>query len=256
MTDVDHTATTTDGAKTVIVTGASSGFGRAIAENLAASGHHVVGVARNGEALLRLAAELGPGFVAAVGDVTDDRLAKQLIGLHAPDAVVLNAGARPTTGALSELTWEDYNVNWAVDARQAFVWTTTALKAPLRAGSRVISIGSGASLSGSPMSGGYAPAKAAVRFISEYAANESAARGLGISFSVVLPGLTPLTDLGRVGVAAYAPSAGGYDAMLARLEPHLTPERVGSTIAGLIDDEPQSGQAWLLTGERFEMLSR
>ena len=58
------------------------------------------------------------------------------------------------------------------------------------------------------MSGGYAGAKSALRFISSYAADESDRAGLGIRFVTLLPQLTPATDLGSVGVAAYAERQG------------------------------------------------
>lgn len=57
--------------KTVLVTGASSGFGEAICRRLIADGYQVFGAARRAEKLAALAAELGDRFVAVVMDVTD-----------------------------------------------------------------------------------------------------------------------------------------------------------------------------------------
>lgn len=68
----------------------------------------------------------------------------------------------------------------------------------------MLSISSGAALRGSPVSGGYAGAKATVRFISAYAADESERAGLGIRFTSLLPQLTPATGFGAAAVAAYA----------------------------------------------------
>jgi hypothetical protein len=72
----------------------------------------------------------------------------------------------------------------------------------------VIVISSGAALAGSPLSGGYAGAKATQRFITGYAQDEAQRAGLGITFTAVLPRLTPLTDLGRPAVQAYAGRSG------------------------------------------------
>lgn len=54
-----------------------------------------------------------------------------------------------------------------------FEWVREALLAPLAPGSTVITMSSGAALAGSPLSGGYAGAKAAIRFPTSYAAAES-----------------------------------------------------------------------------------
>ena len=63
---------------------------------------------------------------------------------------------------------------------------------------------SGAALAGSPLSGGYAGAKAAIRFLTSYAAAESGRDGLGIRFVSVLPQITSATALGATFAAAYA----------------------------------------------------
>jgi NAD(P)-dependent dehydrogenase (short-subunit alcohol dehydrogenase family) len=52
-----------------------------------------------------------------------------------------------------------------VDVQHAFHWTREALLRPLEPGSTVIAVSSGAALRGSPISGGYAGAKAAIRFL-------------------------------------------------------------------------------------------
>ena len=85
-----------------------------------------------------------------------------------------------------------------------------------------------------PLSGGYAGAKAAVRFISAYAAEESRRDKLGIRFIALLPQLTPATDLGATGVAAYAAYEGlDIDTFLDRFQPILTPEHVGKAVVEL-----------------------
>jgi len=91
-----------------------------------------------------------------------------------------------------------------VDVQQAFHWLREALLLPLDPGSTVIAMSSGAALHGSPLSGGYAGAKAMVRFLAGYAAGESARSELGIRIVSILPTLTPETDLGAMAVAAYA----------------------------------------------------
>ena len=235
---------------TAIVTGASRGFGRAISTELASRGAMVVGVARSAEGLEAVKADLGQRFTAVVADAADPAVAHDLLAVHRPSLLVLNAGATPVMGPVHEQTWESFSVNWAVDVQHAFHWTRAALRLPLQPGSRVVAFSSGAAVNGSPMSGGYAPAKAAVRFLAAYARDEAARSGQGVEFVSVLPQLTPATGLGQAGVSGYARRQ-GVDAatLVAGMQPVLTPEQVGRSIvdllsgAGYADPAP----AYLLT---------
>ncbi len=138
----------------------------------------------------------------------DPTVAGSLLDRYQPTAVILVAGASPLLRPLQHHTWETFSVNWHTDVRIAFHWVREALLKPLRPGSRVIVISSGAALQGSPLSGGYAGAKATQRFISAYAQDEATRAGLGITFSAILPRITPLTDLGQPAVRAYAARSG------------------------------------------------
>src|SRR5215470_10595056 len=233
---------------TAIVTGASRGFGLAIAEALVEAGACVVGVARDGTRLEALRAGLGDGFIPVAGDATDPTLAGQLIDRHGPRTLVLNAGASPLMRPLQHHTWQTFSRNWDVDAHHVFNWTREALLRPLDPGSAVIAFSSGAALNGSPMSGGYAGAKATIRFLTGYAAAESEREGLGIRFIAVLPQLTPATGLGAAAVAAYAAREGmDVDAFLQTRGPALTPERAGEEIVSLAVDAGHDKGAYLLS---------
>lgn len=151
---------------TAIVTGASRGFGRATAASLAELGAHVVGVARSEGLLDEVREQLGSGFTPEVADVTDPALPARLLSLYRPQTLVLNAGATPKAASLQDQTWDTFSINWNVDVQHVFNFTREALTAPLDPGSVVVSLSSGAALRGSPMSGGYAGAKATIRFIS------------------------------------------------------------------------------------------
>src|SRR6516225_6806432 len=157
---------------TAIVTGASRGFGRGIAIALAQAGANVVGVARDRTRLEDLRARLGGGFTPVVADATDPVIAGQLLDEYRPRTLVLNAGATPLPRPLHQHTWQTFSRNWEVDVQHVFGWTREALLRPLEPGSVVIALSSGAALRGSPLSGGYSGAKAAIRFIAAYAADE------------------------------------------------------------------------------------
>ena len=149
---------------------------------------------------------------------------------------------------LQHQTWETFSRNWDVDVRHAFHWIREALLLPLRPGSTVVTMSSGAAVAGSPLSGGYAGAKATIRFITGYAADESERAGLGIRFISLLPRLTPATELGSMAVAAYARRDGlDVDEYLSALGPGLTPEDVGKATVDLVASAEYAPGAYLLT---------
>jgi NAD(P)-dependent dehydrogenase (short-subunit alcohol dehydrogenase family) len=232
---------------TAIVTGASRGFGRSIACSLTAAGAHVVGVARSAARLAELSEELGDGFTPVAADAAAPATARRLIDEHHPTTVVLCAGAAPTMSALQDQTWETFSQNWSVDVAQSFHWTRAALTRPLAPGSSLIALSSGAALKGSPLSGGYAGAKATVRFITSYAAAESERNGLGIEFVSVLPQLTPDTDLGLAAVQAYAGRQGlDVDAFVQSMAPVLTSDQVGKTVLEIATGRLRGHHAYAL----------
>jgi NAD(P)-dependent dehydrogenase (short-subunit alcohol dehydrogenase family) len=237
---------------TALVTGASRGFGRGIAAALAGAGAQVVGVARDRGPLDDLAAELGGSFTAVAADAADPVVAGRLVDACRPGVLVLNAGATPLPRPIQYHTWQTFSRNWDVDVQHVFHWTREALLAPLAPGSTVITLSSAAALRGSPLSGGYAGAKAAIQWLTAYAGEESARAGLGIRFVSLLPQLTPATDLGALYVAAYAARQGGPAGPGG---PPLTPEQAGQAIAGLAADPGYQENAYLLTATGLRPLT-
>jgi NAD(P)-dependent dehydrogenase (short-subunit alcohol dehydrogenase family) len=233
---------------TAIVTGASRGLGRGIAAALAGAGAQVVGVATDRARLEEVRGQLGDGFIPVAADAADPVVAGKLIDAHRPRVLVLAAGAAPLSRPLHQHTWETFSRPWEVDVRQAFHWTREALLRPLDPGSTVIALSSGAALRGSPLSGGYAGAKATVTLISAYAADEAGRAGLGIRFFAVLPQLTPATDLGAAAVAGYARRQGtDVAAYIDGMGPVLTPELAGKEVTGLVTDAGYDQRAYVLT---------
>jgi NAD(P)-dependent dehydrogenase (short-subunit alcohol dehydrogenase family) len=207
-----------------IVTGGTRGFGRGIAEALAKAGYATRTLARGQDADI-------------VADAAAPGVAERVLAAHAhaPVVVVLNAGAVPDTAPVHEQTWESFAAPWEVDVRQAFEWTRAALRQPLAPGSVVVLMSSGAALGGSPRSGGYAGAKAMVRFIARYAGEESQRLGLGIRFVALLPGLSPGTGVGDAGARAYAAKQGiSVEEFRDRLGPVVTPEIAGQAVLDVL----------------------
>jgi NAD(P)-dependent dehydrogenase (short-subunit alcohol dehydrogenase family) len=238
-----------------MVVGASRGLGRGIATAFAEAGAPVVAVARTRASVADPAAG-GGRIQAEVGDAADARVAASLLDRYEPQALILVAGASPLIRPLQHQTWEAFSVNWHTDVRIAFHWLREALLKPLRPGSRVIVISSGAALQGSPLSGGYAGAKATQRFIAAYARDEASRAGLDITFTAVLPRITPLTDLGRPAVVAYAARNGQTEQeYLKQFGEPLTPEAAGAALVELVRAKAETlAPDYLLTGAGLQKL--
>src|SRR5437764_6968389 len=219
---------------TTIVVGASRGLGRGIATAFAEAGAPVVAVSRTAAAFPEPAN--GSGTIQPeIADAGEATVAASLLDRYEPEVVILVAGASPHMRPLQQQTWETFSVNWQTDVRISFHWLREALLKPLRPGSRVVVISSGAAVAGSPLSGGYAGAKATQRFITGYAQDEAHRAGLGITFTAVLPRITPLTDLGRPAVQAYAARNGqSEEEYLQQMGEPLTPEVAGAALVELV----------------------
>ncbi len=237
---------------TAVVVGASRGLGRGVAAALAGAGASVVAVSRTEPA--HTSGRIQPE-IADAGDAT---VAATLLDRYEPDAIVLVAGATPHMRPLQQQTWETFSVNWETDVRIAFHWLREALLKPLRPGSKVVVFSSGAALNGSPLSGGYAGAKATQRFITAYAQEEATRAGLGITFTAVLPQFAPQTGVGRPAVQAYAARAGQpvEEFLDQRPFPLLSPEVAGAAVVDLVQaDAATVAPAYLLNGAGLEALT-
>ncbi|WP_066912783.1 SDR family oxidoreductase [Mycobacterium interjectum] len=240
--------------KTALIVGASRGLGRGIALATAAAGASVIAVSRSATTFPEPG---GAGSIqAVVADATDSSVPGSLLDRYDPQLLVLVAGATPLIRPLQHHTWETFSANWNTDVRITFHWLRETLLKPLRPGSTVVVVSSGAALAGSPLSGGYAGAKATQRFISGYAQEEADRAGLGITFTAVLPRITPLTDLGRPAVRAYAARNGQSEEEYVRqLGEPLSPESAGAAVLELARaDSASVAPGYLLTGAGLQKL--
>ena len=245
--------------KTAIVVGASRGLGRGITTALAEAGAHVVAVSRTEAAFPEPANGAGT-IQPEVADASDAGVPARLLNRYEPEVVVLVAGASPHMRPLQEQTWETFSVNWQTDVRMTFHWLREILLKPLRPGSKVVVFSSGAALNGSPLSGGYAGAKAAQRFITAYAQDEAKRNGLDITFAAVLPLFSPQTGVGQPAVQAYAARAGqSVDEYLWSFAQStgslVTPEIAGVAVVQLAKrNAAKVAPAYLLTRDGLQKL--
>src|ERR1700741_3361325 len=112
-------------------------------------------------------------------------------------------------GRLDQLSWADFTATWEIDVKAGLYWLQPALNLPLKPGSRVLVGSSGAAVTGSQMSGGYARAKRMLWFMAKYANGVSQQLRLGIRFQAIVPRQMILgTGTGDVAADAYAGSMG------------------------------------------------
>jgi NAD(P)-dependent dehydrogenase (short-subunit alcohol dehydrogenase family) len=208
-------------------------------------------LARNPEHLDQLKREV-KGVQTLVGDVSDPNVAVKAINEIKPDILVLNAGAIPSLGPIQTLTWEQFERPWETDVKQTFNFGKEALCAPLAPGSTVIIMSSGAALSGSPLSGGYAGSKRTQWMMTQYLQQQSDALKLGIRFITLIPKqIMDETELGRAAVATYSAAAGLTEQeYMSRWNPRLTPEKLGHAVIALVTDSAyQPGMAYGASGD-------
>jgi NAD(P)-dependent dehydrogenase (short-subunit alcohol dehydrogenase family) len=174
--------------RVVLVTGCSTGIGRAVARELKARGHRPFATARKVESIADLASE---GIETLHLDVTHPAsigaaVATVVARAGRIDAVVNNAGIN-AFGPIAELPLEELrgvletNVVGLVAVTQA-VFPEMAAR---RAG-RIINVGSVVGLLPTPFAAGYCASKAAVHSLSEVLRQE--VRPFGIDVVVVQPG--------------------------------------------------------------------
>jgi len=182
-----------ENAKTVLITGASSGIGAALAREFAGRGWRVAMVARRIEKLEVLGAELrAAGGQATVhrGDVTESGAIADVVAELAsqgvvPDVVIANAGFG-VVGRAQKLTLEDYRRQFETNVFGVIRTLHESLKALSQSGGRFVIMGSVAGhLSGSGASA-YNMSKFAVRALAESLHGDL--RSAGVSCTLISPG--------------------------------------------------------------------
>jgi NAD(P)-dependent dehydrogenase (short-subunit alcohol dehydrogenase family) len=223
-----------------LVIGAGSGVGQATASALTAAGVRV----------------LASG---SERDATDPAQVAALVAEADPDLVVVAAGARPRMASIGEQSWESFSRPWNVDVKIAFEVGRAALARPLRPGSTVVIVSSGAGVNpnGSPLSGGYAGAKRMQMFLAGYLQRAADVSELGIRFVALAP-LQFLvgTAIGEAAAAAYGAEVGeSGDTYMTSWPVPLDPAGVARAILSIASDEEHREATTLgVTGKGLEAI--
>jgi 3-oxoacyl-[acyl-carrier protein] reductase len=221
--------------RSIVVTGASKGIGRAAAGLLAADGWHVIGVARHETSDF-------PGeFVTC--DLSDaaatERLAKQLASRREVVGIVNNAGVARHE-QFGTVTADGFTSLLDINLRPALVLTQAILPAMREAGfGRVVNVTSLVT-KGLPFRTSYAASKAALESMTRTIAIEHAAHG--ITANAVAPGPTE-TELFRSNNPAGGEGEARYLAQVP-MKRFGQPQEIAALIAFLC-----SSQAGFITGQ-------
>jgi len=176
---------------TILITGATAGFGRAAARRFAAGGWRVVGTGRRGERLRELADELGDAFLPLEADIRDRAAVESLATLSPPwgdiDLLLNNAGLAPPTSALPDTDWDRIDQAIATNVTGLVALTRALLPTLIARKGQIINISSVAATY--PYAGGavYAGTKAFVRQFSLDLRCDLA--GTGVRVTSVEPGM-------------------------------------------------------------------
>ncbi|HET7575322.1 MAG TPA: SDR family NAD(P)-dependent oxidoreductase [Sphingomicrobium sp.] len=223
--------------KTILITGATAGFGEAAARRFVHGGWNAIGTGRRGERLRKLQEELGDAFLPLEIDMRDVEAVETLGRLESPwgdiDLLLNNAGLAPPTDPLHETDWDRVETVIETNVTGLVALTRALLPKLIQRKGQIINLSSVAATY--PYKGGavYGGTKAFVRQFSLDLRSDLA--GTGVRVTSVEPGMaeTEFTIVRTDGnVEASQKLYAGMDPMtaqdlaelfwwLANLPPHL-----------------------------------
>ena len=226
--------------RVALVTGVSSGLGRAIAQRFLSDGHQVIGVARREEELKRLQSESNGQFAYIAGDAANTDIINQAFQLASEkfgrpaDLVVANAG-RGLGGSVSSADLTEFEDMLQINVTGALRLMQKASQVMLadletrpfpRHPHDIIVIGSVVGRNVSPFSAIYGSTKFAVHALTEGLRREVGPKGIRVS--LIEPGIV---------ISGFQEGAGYTDETVQRFHdnwgPLPDPEHVADTIAYL-----------------------
>ena len=177
--------------KTLLITGATAGFGEAAARKFVAGGWKAIGTGRRGDRLRKLQEELGDAFLPLEIDMRDSHAVQSLAKLDPPwdeiDLLLNNAGLAPPTDPLAETDWQRIETVIETNVTGLVALTRALLPKLIERKGQIINLSSVAATY--PYKGGavYAGTKAFVRQFSLDLRCDVA--GTGVRVTSVEPGM-------------------------------------------------------------------
>jgi 3-hydroxy acid dehydrogenase/malonic semialdehyde reductase len=188
--------------RTVFVSGASSGFGVAVAERCAAAGHRVVIAARRADRLAALADRLGSNVLPLVLDVCDrvavpEAVAALPAAFAQIDVLINNAGLAAGLEPAQDSDLDDWDRMVDTNCKGLMYLTRAVLPSMVARGhGHVINIGSVAATHPYPGGNVYGATKA---FVHQFSRNlRTDLHGTGVRVTCIEPGLVGGTEFSEV----------------------------------------------------------
>jgi NAD(P)-dependent dehydrogenase (short-subunit alcohol dehydrogenase family) len=243
-----------NGRRVVMVTGATSGIGRATAKRFAAAGSQVIACGRDGSALEEVEREInsqGGTSLALAVDVTIESEVQ-----HAFDTainqtgrldVLVNAAGHISNGSIEDTSLEAWDAMMNVNLRSVFYLMQLATPHLIKTGGNVVNVSSVTGLRSFPGVLAYCVSKAGVDQLTRCAALELAAKGVRVN--AVNPGVV-ITEIHKRG----GMSEEAYENFLERSKTTHPLGRVGQAaeIAELIFFLASDQASWI-TGATYSI---
>ncbi|MCA0995251.1 SDR family oxidoreductase [Alloyangia pacifica] len=199
----------------VLLTGATRGIGRAMAETLVAEGATVLGVARNTAALEEMTCRLGPRFDGLEADLGDPEIPRGVVNwvadAHPDCSVLINNAAVMSYPLLTDGSNHDVGIEEEVQINMiAPMQIATALLPRLAAqkGARIVNVTSGLAVAPKTDAPIYCATKAGMRSFTRSLRYQAEDAGLHIGIcEALLPAVNTLLSRGRAERKMPAPEA-------------------------------------------------
>jgi NAD(P)-dependent dehydrogenase (short-subunit alcohol dehydrogenase family) len=241
--------------KVAIITGASSGIGRATAKLFARAGAKIVVAARRKaelESLVREIADQGGRALALAGDVSEEAFAKELVD-HAEqsygrlDVAFNNAGILGEKGPTTDISLDGWNEALKVNLTSAFLAAKHQIPAMLKQGKGSIIFTStyvGHTV-GSPGVAAYAASKSGLIGLTQVLAAEYGPQNIRVN--AILPGAV---ETAMYKAANETAEQQAYQTNLHALKRVASPDELAQAVLYLASDASsfQSGTAMLVDG--------
>jgi NAD(P)-dependent dehydrogenase (short-subunit alcohol dehydrogenase family) len=232
-------------SKAVLITGCSSGIGRAIAERLVAGGHRVYATARRPEAIADLAEK---GCETLALDVLDEESMRGAVArveeAEGAVGVLVNNAGYGQSGAIEAVPMDAVRRNFETNLLGYMRMAQLVLPGMRRQGfGRIVNMSSVAGRVTMPGSGYYSGTKFAIEAMSDALRFE--VRGFGVRVSIVEPGpiRTRFTETANAGLPDAGGTYAGYHAAVAKADAEADqskllagdPEDVAKTVERAIE---------------------